>query len=268
MKRVNKGPIPETLQNYLLSNPDKTWEEMINDAMGGGSVAAHACRDQAIRDQKGLCAYCEQAISVQDPLHRRIEHYHPKSDRTGNHNWSLDWDNMLATCDGGSASLGKERSLHPLPGNLSCDAHKDRMMQSGKLPVSCEGYLLNPLTIPTQPNLFALDKGTGYLKPNESGGALVDIVDNAFETTAALISETITMLNLNCDRLAEKRRRIVIDIDRNKKYLRQRGFTPAESQGKLLDRYFSVEWPAFFTTLRCCFGNIAEDYLQSRNYSG
>ena len=268
MKRVIKGAIPKALQNYMDLNPEATWEEMNDDNMQGGGKAAHECRNQAIHDQKGLCAYCEQKISSDDPLHRRIEHFHPKSDKTGEHNWSLDWINMLATCDGGSSSSKQERVLHPLPGSLSCDAYKDRMVQTGRLPVDCEGYLLNPLTIPAFPNLFKLDKGSGNLISDESKCAVVEVEGNAFGTTQELVRNTIEMLNINCNRLAERRRLIVFDVERNKKRLRQRGYSSVEAPEKLIDRYFNTQWPEFFTTLRCCLGSAAEDYLESINYRG
>ena len=74
MKRVHKGPAPNALQGFVLKSPDATWEQMSGDNTHGGGHAAHECRDRAIGDQKGLCAYCEQRISSNDPLHRRIEH--------------------------------------------------------------------------------------------------------------------------------------------------------------------------------------------------
>ena len=268
MKRVCKGAMPKALQEYVSSNPVASWEQMSCDNTDGGSQAAHECRNQTIRDQKGLCAYCEQGISADDPLHRRIEHFHPKSDKAGVHNWGLDWGNMLATCDGGSSSPPEERMIHPLPESLSCDAHKDRMVQTGKLPEACEGHLLNPLAIPVYPNLFELDKGTGYFSPDEESCNVVEIPGNKCGTTSDLVSQTIALLNLNCSRLAENRRLIVIDVDRNKKRLRKRGVPLAEMPDKLIDRYFSVEWPTFFTTLRCCLWAAAEEYLKSINYQG
>ena len=76
------------------------------------------------------------------------------------------------------------------------------------------------------------------------------------------------MLNLNCDRLASKRKLLVFNIEHNKKTLRQRGVPASDYAEKLVNRYFSMEWPEFFTTLRCCLGNAAEDYLHSANYQG
>jgi len=265
MKRIFKSiPAPQTLQDYARNHPDATWEQMCSD----NAQATRDCRDQAIRDQYCLCAYCEQKIAADDPLHRRVEHFHPKSDKTGTHNWGLDWDNMLAVCDGGSSSSRKEQKMHPLPANLSCDAHKDRMIQTGKLPAACEGRLMNPLDLPSFPNLFALDKGTGYFKPNEASCVVTEIQGNACGTTAELVNGTITALNLNCERLAEKRRLLVVNMDKNKKTLRQRGIPPVEMPEKLVLRYFGAKWPEFFTTLRCCLGPNAESYLNSVHYQG
>jgi len=267
MKRVNKGSPPQELIDFVSDNPTATWDEMCNHAFGGMD-AARECREQAMRDQGGLCAYCEIAISSDKLRNRRIEHFHPKSDTPNSHNWSLDWMNMFAVCDGGSATLSKDRITHPLPENLSCDAHKDRMIQSGYIPVNCKGYLLNPPDIPPLPNLFELDKGTGYFKPYLAGCEIVEIPDNELTTTAELVNNTISGLNLNCERLAEKRRRIVVDVDRNKKRLRDKGISFIDAPKKLSERYFSKKWPEFFTTLRCCLGAASEDYLTSINYKG
>jgi uncharacterized protein (TIGR02646 family) len=127
---------------------------MSNNNALGGTQAARDCREQALGHQHGLCAYCEQKVATDNPLHCRVEHFHPQADQAGARNWALDWGNMLAVCDGGSAALSEKRKVHPLPENLSCDAHKNHAMQIGKLPLRCEGHLLNPLNAPAFPNLF------------------------------------------------------------------------------------------------------------------
>ena len=161
MKRVAKSLPPQALLDYIGINPNSTWDQMSNDGLGNGLQAVHECREQAILDQKGLCAYCEQKISSKNPQRRRIEHFHPKSDDSGRHNWSLDWTNMLAVCDGGSASTQEERIINPLPENLSCDSHKNHVLQVGGLSTNCESYLINPLHIPAFPNIFKFNKATG-----------------------------------------------------------------------------------------------------------
>jgi len=269
VKRAGKSrPGPRSLLDYAQAHPEDSWEQMRDNNAEGGYTAAHDCRDRAIQDQHGLCAYCEQKITTEAPRHRRIEHFHPKADQSGTHNWSLDWENMLAVCDGGGESSTAERKIHPLPANLSCDAHKDREIQAGNLPSNCEGYLLNPLCIPAFPNLLALDKGTGHFRPDYGSCSTVDYPGNAYNTTAELVRRTIAALNLNCERLAVKRRLLVVDIDKNKKTWREKGLPPAALPAALIRRYFKEKWPEFFTTLRCCLGPAAEDHLNSLNYQG
>jgi len=139
MKRVIKGPAPKELSDYVSSFPDAGWNDVYDDNAHGGYQVAHECRNQALRDQKELCAYCEQKISSRFPLNCRVEHFHPKSDKSGAHNWDTDWKNMLAVCNGGDRSSEDERVFHPLPDNLSCDAHKNHMTQRKKLSENCEG---------------------------------------------------------------------------------------------------------------------------------
>jgi len=268
MKRIVKNPPPQSLIDYTSVAPNSTWEQMRNDGINNGYTAYQDCRAQAVKDQKGLCAYCEQVISIDDPLRCSIEHFHPKSDQDESHNWALDWNNIFAVCDGGSRSTSEEQHINPLPQNLSCDAHKSHMMHINKLPVSCEGYLINPLDMPAFPNLFAFNKGTGFYEPNETTCAMTEIPGNELNTTVELVENTISTLNLNCNRLATMRRMLVINIDQNIKQLRKKNYTPAEVPAKLIDRYFINKIPEFFTTLRCCLGETAENYLESINYDG
>ena len=268
MKRVCKGSPPQSLGVFVAANPEATWEDMSYDNTQGGARAAHDCRDKTIDDQNGLCAYCEQTVSSLAPMRRRLEHFHPKSDKSGAVNWGLDWGNMLAACDGGSWRVTDEEKSYPLPGNLSCDEHKNHMVITGKLSIECEGRLLNPLDAPAFPNVFLFEKGTWHLKPNEAACACVEIPGNVFQTTAELVSQTISILNLNCDRLADRRKLLVWNIERNKKTLRDKNIPHTEMQEKLVQRYFTKKWPEFFTTLRCLLGDAAEDYLALIEYRG
>ena len=52
------------------------------------------------------------------------------------------------------------------------------------------------------------------------------------------------------------------------KKVRQRGVPASEYAKNLVNRYFNMEWPEFFTTLRCCLGIAAEEYLHSIDYQG
>jgi uncharacterized protein (TIGR02646 family) len=164
VKRVLKNSAPASLQAYLQHQPDAPWEALRNDALYGGQQAYQDIRVQTHQDQGGLCAYCEMGIRDNDSLKSRIEHIHPKSDKTTPTNWALAWHNMLAVCAGGSYRYDTvPYTLEPLDQNLSCDAHKDRLIQQGHLAAACEGLLLNPLHLPLWPSLFKINKFNGAL---------------------------------------------------------------------------------------------------------
>ena len=111
-------------------------------------------------------------------------------------------------------------ALEPLRENLSCDAHKDQIIQSGKLDEQCDGWIINPLELPAFPCLFFLEKSTDRLLPDEPVCAGLDMPGNQHPNTQHLVQHTIDMLNLNCNRLYEARKQIIWNIERNKKDLR------------------------------------------------
>lgn len=256
MKRVLKSHEPDSLTCFRRKKPAATWEQLRNQKK---RRAYHDCRTRAIADQGGLCAYCEQKITSENSKSCRIEHVHPKSDISTDHNWALDWQNILACCAGGE----KEGSEFTLPDNLSCDAHKNHLFNTQKLSfeIEIENELISPLNIPTFPNLFILNEDTGYLEANPKACTEASIDENK-------LKRTIEILNLNCDRLASQRIRLVENIDENIGFLREGGSTVDAVGPRLIQRYFNETWPEFFTTIRCCLGKIAEDYLSSIGYEG
>jgi len=267
VKRVVRLDEPVELEQYRGSNPQSSWEQMRNDATG--RVAYEAVRRQLLEGQGGLCGFCELGLHDHDPLKCRVEHFHPKSDTSTPHNWALDWQNVIVVCMGGSQRyLGPPHTLEPLPENLSCDAHKDQMIKAGRLTEQCEGWIVAPVDIPHCPCLFFLEKSTGRLEPDELACANVTFPDNRHASTEALVLHTITMLNLNCTRLCEARKRILWHIERSKKKLRDSGAHPDEALQALSERYFRQRWPAFFTTIRFCLGPAAEKYLADVEFQG
>jgi len=261
MKRVQKSPSPQALKGYISRNPSATWKQLRRERK-----TYHACRDQLIYDQGGICAYCETKVApIQNPSKGfrtcSVEHFHPKSDAL---NWHLDWNNMLAVCDGGKESVSEEKEINPRAKDLSCDANKNRMYTKGVLTAGSESELLNPLDIPAFPNIFSLDEAEGRLIPNEANCALISIPGHKYATTSELVRHTILMLNLNCNRLVGERKELIKDIERTKEELRTKGQPPTD----LINRYFVAKWPKYFTTLRCALSTIAENHLKSINYQG
>lgn len=271
MKRVLKPSEPPALTSYRSAVPDSTWQAMKSDTAFNGPVAYNDCRSQLIANQGGLCAYCEIDIRDNAPLKCRVEHFHPKSDIAPAHNWALDWGNLLGVCAGGSYAHTSTPGhyLFPTNANLSCDAHKDQMIQSGKLSEQCDGWILNPAQLQASPTLFKLEMSTGKLQPNLGVCAISPPwPNNQHADLQALVQHTIDMLNLNCDRLIQARRRIIWDIEHNKKKQRDAGHTPQQGMNNLVQYYLRQCWPGFFTTIRLCLGATVEAHLTNIRYQG
>lgn len=66
-----------------------------------------------LHEQHGICAYCMRRIRMD--RHSRVEHLLPLSK---NKQKAIDYDNMLAVCDGGEQIAGGQEHI------LCCDAHK------------------------------------------------------------------------------------------------------------------------------------------------
>ncbi len=102
-----KGPPPARL-TALASTPGMTWA-------GLGAEDRDPIRIALVRDQGGLCAYCQRRITAgEDPTTGRsqmkIEHWIPRTVSADHH---LTWSNLLGVC------LGVSRE--------SADAPPDRM---------------------------------------------------------------------------------------------------------------------------------------------
>ncbi|HEY6333128.1 MAG TPA: hypothetical protein VI756_27645 [Blastocatellia bacterium] len=192
---------------------------MRDNALHGGQQAYIDVKRTLVRGQRGLCAYCEarladglddQALDAKKH-EQRVEHYHPKSDKTGALNWALEWSNMWAVCLGGSSRPPQGAPpdplgfLEPLPANLSCDAFKEHQVDARRLPVDPEGWILSPADVPAFPILFQFAP-VGTPEPHSSNCAATTMPGNQHVSTEMLVSETIKHLNLGYVRLNEARR--------------------------------------------------------------
>ena len=89
-----KGPPPARL-TALAATPGMTWA-------GLGADDRDPIRTALVRDQGGLCAYCQRRITAdEDPATRRsqmkIEHWIPRAGSADHH---LTWSNLLGVCLG------------------------------------------------------------------------------------------------------------------------------------------------------------------------
>jgi uncharacterized protein (TIGR02646 family) len=260
LKKINKTQGENELTQFLNGHTNKNWEDFRNHHSGNDYKNI---RQLMLNDQGGLCAYCESKLDHLPEHKQRIEHYHSKSDCTGATNWALDWQNIFAVCIGGSDT---DKNIHPLPDNLSCDAHKDHLIQDNKLAKACEGCYLNPLELIATPCLFAFDKATGKIMPDLNACNNWQAPENHYTSTYDLVEKTIEILNLNCQRLLDDRLEVLKSYNQEIKKARMTG----DKQGltKLAQRWFQNKWPSFFTTRRLLLGNHAENYLTQIAYNG
>lgn len=253
MKKIRKTPGPNALTDYAERNPGNTWKDFYDSRTEYVEI-----KQQVFQDQGGLCAYCETRLKETEPANQRLEHFHPKSDDADpSKNWALDWDNIIGVCHGGSHPSDKDWAR---PDNLSCDAYKEHYIKREKLPPDCDGWLLNPLHLPHLPCLFRFDRRTFELKPDpeQCEKWQLEVGKDTFE----LVSETIKILNLNCDRLKQQRRQVLFEYNRQEKAARERGERSLDFKHKLVVRWLKIRWPSFFTMRRILLGDAFEAHFK------
>ena len=255
MKRCPKSPEePRGLRTFRKENPIGSWEEFRHWNEGKDYDDT---RTALFRDQGGLCAFCEIQPRREN---RQIAHFHPKSDRSGDRNWALDWSNLWLACKGGTQSWmygNPEEFLPPLPENRSCDEAKtDQIL---------DDEILAPHEIPAFPRIFRYEQ-----QPDE-----IRIAPDAENCHAAgvppeKVQRTIKVFNLNCSRLCQARLAFLRGMEQQVKRLREVGASP-ETFRLLVFRFLRKSdgiWPKFFTLSRWRLRKISEDFLSSIDYEG
>ncbi|WP_252179527.1 retron Ec78 anti-phage system effector HNH endonuclease PtuB [Endozoicomonas sp. 4G] len=261
MKKICKSTEPQELTEFRQKHPNAQWQTF-RDTGPYSRVKTAVFQDQGL-----LCAFCETRLPPEKSSNQRVEHFHPKSDASDpNHNWTLDWDNMIGVCMGGSKQAEDKKVRYSTPENLSCDAYKDHLVTGGQLPEDCEGYVLNPLRIINTPCLFKFDKRTCEFRANPEACAQLADIDNHYESLVKLVEETIRILNLNCSRLVDDRRAVLNAF--NKEFAKARKSNNRRYKTQLADRWFRTRWPSFFTTRRILLGQAAEEWLVDSEYQG
>lgn len=268
MKKINKSLPPNPLTLFAANQPAVNWDDFRNHSVSGQAAGTdYKATKQLIFDDQGeLCAYCEEKTAHTQPDKQRLEHFHSKSDKTNpQKNWALDWDNIFGVCLGGS---DVDQSAHPLPANLSCDSHKDRCL-TGAQKNNCEGLYINPLHLHAFPCLFDFNKRTGELTAHAVNCQQVVFSPNQHASTEALVTKTIEILNLNCKRLTDNRRKVFAELQRLNTSARLAG-----KKGKVFMQELTQEWlksapyQNFFTTRRILLGQHAETHLRTIGYNG
>lgn len=89
MRSLQKSPPPATLTVWRAANPNEKPFSSLS------SLAKQGIQAALIRDQQGLCAYCESRIAESGPSAVRVEHWHAQATAPEH---ALDWQNMLGVC--------------------------------------------------------------------------------------------------------------------------------------------------------------------------
>ena len=255
MKKIIKGQEPTFLREYQLAHATAPWEQYRKNADRRNQV-----QEQIREDQGGLCAYCEIDFRRADAFSSadfRIEHFHPKSDNGGEHNWGLDWQNLLGCCDGGSQRDVVDSEKRFTSPDYSCDVPKDNE--------NFDEVILNPLLLPASPNLFTYSRTTGRMEVH---------IDNCLRAGVDVekAQNTIDNLRLNAKRLTDLRRPILVHLNRQYNRLVSQGFSAVDARRRLaraiLRRNRAGNWPAFFSAIRAYLGKQAEEQLERIGYGG
>ena len=110
MLRYVKGAAPKCLTS-LSAAPQASWGDVHGDQRD-------EIRAGLIRDQAGLCAYCQRRIRVEGTM--KIEHWAARS-RGGPH---FQWTNLLGTCDGIAPGAPPRKYGEPPEPRFHCDTER------------------------------------------------------------------------------------------------------------------------------------------------
>lgn len=119
MRYIVKGDPPSELEVFKRKNPKKTYKDL-----NGNDDVKSSIKTSLLNEQNNRCCYCEQKLHTESSHHTKrshIEHIKPQSQFPKE---SLDYDNLLASCNGNnkSESCGHKKDdwycentfIHPL----------------------------------------------------------------------------------------------------------------------------------------------------------
>lgn len=254
MKIAPKGVEPQGLSVYRMANPNGSWSNFRKSRPRISSIQT------ALKSDQGhLCAYCE--IDLVDGLSQensdmRVEHFHPKSDKSTAHNWALDWNNLLAVCHGGSSKFVAQASKR-FTTDHSCDVPKsDKVL---------DGLILNPLQLPSGRSVFSFDRATGSASVDTGACAALGLSPDVAQ-------KTIDELHLDGTRLRRLRKPALDKVNEQLSRLTSCGLSVEDAREALAriytERDVAGKWPAFFSAIRCYLGSAAEVALSTKGYTG
>lgn len=253
MKRVYKSKEePEMLRKFRLHNPDETWEHFRRRNRPGYKEV----KQRILRDQHGLCAYCEIGIKLAENELQvddfRVEHFYPKGASKKSHNYHLDWRNLLGVCHGGSQPYvpDAEKRFTEDKNDRSCDVPK-----GGK---KISSLILNPLKIPGRVRLFRYAEHSGKMFVDEK---------SCPKNLQAKAASSIKELNLNARRLMRMRKEVIEKLEDEISAELKEGLPLEEilaviAESCLVPNYEGVSLP-FFSVIRWYLGEAAEEVIRN-----
>ena len=245
MKRIRVVPVPTPgLGEYLDSVDNANWEEFRSHDAG---ASLRELRDTLIRNQHGLCAYCEVEIKEGS---RQIEHVVPRSDEAVGKQRALDIRNILVCC------LGRTKTVNGLGEHEREDHHRQPVRDKP----SCgqakgnrnDEAFIDPRTLPALPSLVRV-----------GNDGLIEVDTDACQAAGFgpdRVTRTIEILNRNAERLQLARQKWRSSL--------VQAAQRAGDAARMIEWIRDVRTPApdgrlsrFFTTSRCYFGPAAERVL-------
>jgi uncharacterized protein (TIGR02646 family) len=256
MKKIAKGAEPEKLMQYRQLKPVNTWEQCRRNQDRRIQI-----QDQLKLDQGGLCAYCEidlKPANGNDAADLRVEHFHPKKiDALTQHNWHLDWQNLLACCHGGSRSDVVDSAGRYTSPDHSCDVPKADN--------DWDNIILNPLYLPAFPCLFKFNRADGSISVNIAHCQQAGVAEGKAQAT-------IDNLRLDAKRLRDLRKPVLDELNEQLRKMVLTGYSVEEARIRLTRAVLKKDghghWPAFFSAIRSYLGSAAEQQLNAINYNG
>jgi uncharacterized protein (TIGR02646 family) len=162
MRYIVKRDSPSELETFKRKNPSKVYKDL-----KGNEAVKISIQASLLNEQDHLCCYCEKKIDTEKSHEKsHIEHIKPQSKFPTE---SLDYDNLLASCNGNNKSE-------------SC-GHK-------KADWYCENTFIHPLKPKCLENFQFLPNGE-MIGKTETG------------------VKTVEILGLNCSNLIDRRKRVL-----------------------------------------------------------
>lgn len=251
MKRVLKAhKEPSALSDYkarfVHAPAEHTWAKF-KKATGRRERVKADLR----RDQRGLCAYCENTLIPDD---ESVEHFVA---READHNLELDWTNLLLCCAGGERPLPEEVA----DGAVRYDPTGPKTCGHAK--ANSTAAILNPLALPHTPRLFRFRSENGEIVPDEDECAKAGVA-------VQLAHDTIAVLGLKARRLSAARLGLMNKLLDEVAEDGTAGAFTFERERELAAIYLpkTGSLPAFFTTVRFSLGAGAEAHLTAIGFEG